>query len=76
VKLERHGAQGARTDPGCTSLRQIEASAQRCCGSGTTTMTMPARVPELVYGIALKAMVLRDMWVRVPPRALGLFWQP
>jgi transcriptional regulator with XRE-family HTH domain len=37
-------------------------------------MTSPARVPELVYGIALKAMVLRDMWVRVPPRALRPAW--
>jgi hypothetical protein len=33
-------------------------------------MNVSARVPESVYGIALKAMVLRDMWVRVPPRAL------
>jgi len=38
-------------------------------------MTPPARVAKLANAIALKAIVLRDLWVRLPPRALGLFWQ-
>ena len=33
------------------------------------TIEASARVPELVIRSRLKAIVLRDMWVRVPPRA-------
>ena len=31
---------------------------------------LPARVAELVYAMDSKSIVRKDLWVRVPPRAL------
>jgi hypothetical protein len=37
---------------------------------GVATIDGSAAVAELVYAMASKAIVLRDMWVRIPPAAL------
>lgn len=40
-----------------------------CRGGGPSTLSLRARVAQLADAMHSKCIVLRDMWVRVPPRA-------
>ena len=69
VRLQRRIQRGATSSMQTTSLLNIADQIvpyDACVAPGWRNWS---------DGIALKAMVLRDVWVRVPPRALRLFWQ-